>query len=177
MIGTRAAARYAKAMLENATEKGNSDAINNDMILISESVSQSEELKTFLSNPIVKGSVKLNAVSEVFTNVTPETKKLFELLLQNKRLNILGAIAFKFQELYDEQRGLEKATVTTAFPMDAALEAKVLQKINEISSKKVSITNVVDPNVLGGFILRIGDKQFNASLANQLHVLKRELTN
>lgn len=177
MLGTRAASRYAKAMLEISTEKGNADAINNDMIFISQSVAQSEELKKFLLNPIITGNAKLGAVSEIFGNVSGETKELFNLLMQNKRFGILEAIAFKFQEMYDEQRGLEKAVVTTAIPMDGALEERILAKIKETSTKEVVITNVVDPAILGGFILRIGDRQYNASIAHQLQVLKRELTN
>lgn len=177
MLGTRAASRYAKAMLEISTEKGNADAINNDMIFISQSVAQSEELKTFLSNPIINGNTKLGAVSEIFGSVSGETKELFNLLMQNKRFAILEAIASKYQEMYDEQRGLEKAVVTTAIPMDAALEERILAKIKETSTKTVVITNVVDPSILGGFILRIGDRQYNASIAHQLQVLKRELTN
>ena len=61
--------------------------------------------------------------------------------------------------------------------MDAALEAQVLSKILTFSNKKVNIENIVDPAIIGGFILRIGDQQYNASIANRLQVLKRELSN
>jgi F-type H+-transporting ATPase subunit delta len=74
--------------------------------------------------------------------------------------------------------GVEVAKVTTAIPMDAALEAKVSAKIASFSSsKKITIENTVDPSIIGGFILRIGDKQYNASIADRLQVLKRELSN
>jgi F-type H+-transporting ATPase subunit delta len=73
--------------------------------------------------------------------------------------------------------GIEVAQVTTAIPMDAALEAKVLAKIATLSDKKITIENIVDASIIGGFILRIGDKQYNASVANRLQVLKRELSN
>jgi F-type H+-transporting ATPase subunit delta len=73
--------------------------------------------------------------------------------------------------------GVEVAKVTTAVPMDAALESKVLAKVATLSSKKITIENSVDPSIIGGFILRIGDKQYNASIANRLQVLKRELSN
>ena len=73
--------------------------------------------------------------------------------------------------------GVEVAKVTTAIPMDAALEATVLAKIATLSDKKITIENIVDASIIGGFILRIGDKQYNASVANRLQVLKRELSN
>jgi F-type H+-transporting ATPase subunit delta len=72
--------------------------------------------------------------------------------------------------------GVEVAQVTTAIPMDAALEAQVLAKLQP-SDKKITIENIVDASIIGGFILRIGDKQYNASVANRLQVLKRELSN
>lgn len=177
MVSTRAAARYAKAMLDISSEKQNADAINSDMILIADSVSQSADLKTFLSNPIIKGNVKLSALNAVFATVSPQTKELFKVLLTNKRFDILPAIATKFQELYDEKRGVQKAVVTTAIAMDQAMETLVLNKIKQISTKEVTIENIVDPAILGGFILRIGDQQYNASIANKLQALKRELTN
>ncbi|WP_410877952.1 ATP synthase F1 subunit delta [Myroides sp. DW712] len=176
MVSTRAAARYAKAMLEVSLEKGNVDAINGDMILISQSIAQSSELKTFLNNPIVKDQLKLNALLEVFAAVNEGTKELFNLVKANGRFGILEAIALSFQEQYDLYKGIEKVTVTTAMPIDASIEAKVLEKVKTLApGKKAVITNIVDESILGGFILKIGDVQYNASLANQLQVLKREL--
>jgi F-type H+-transporting ATPase subunit delta len=73
--------------------------------------------------------------------------------------------------------GVEVAKVTTAIAMDADLQSKVLAKIATFSNKKITIESTIDPSIIGGFILRIGDKQYNASVANRLQVLKRELSN
>jgi F-type H+-transporting ATPase subunit delta len=90
----------------------------------------------------------------------------------------LDGIAVEYNKLFDVMNGVEVAKVTTAIPMDAALEAKVSAKIASFSSSnKITIENTVDPSIIGGFILRIGDKQYNASIANRLQVLKRELSN
>ena len=120
---------------------------------------------------------KENALLEVFANSNAVTKSLFHLLLENKRFEILGAIAVEYNKLFDIMNGVEVAKVTTAIPMDADLEAKVSAKIATFSDKKITIENTVDPSIIGGFILRIGDKQYNASVANRLQVLKRELNN
>lgn len=178
MVGTRAAARYAKAMLEISCEKGNSEAINSDMIFISNSITQSGELKTFLSNPIVTDQIKFNALNEIFASVAEGTKELFKLLKTNSRFEILEAIAIGFQKQYDVLKGIVKVVVTTAVPMEESLEKKVLSKVQSlVPAKEIIISNVVDASILGGFILRMGDKQYNASIANQLQVLKRELIN
>lgn len=174
---SRAAIRYAKAILETAVSSGNTVQVNDDMKLIVASVSGSQELNEFLSSPIITSEVKMNALSEVFVNVQAETKMLFKLLQENKRFEILESIASQFNRLYDEMNGVEVAKVTTAFPITPELETKVLAKIAEISNKKITIENIVDPSIIGGFILRIGDKQYNASVANRLQELRREFSN
>ncbi len=177
MASTRAAIRYAKAILDLANSKGVAEAVNNDMKSIATAIDTNVELSTFIENPTTKVEVKESALLEVFADVNGVTKGLFHLLFENKRFEILKAIALEYNKLFDENNGVEVAKVTTAIPMDAELEAKVLAKIATLSDKKITIENVVDPATIGGFILRIGDQQYNASVANRLQVLKRELSN
>lgn len=177
MASTRAAIRYAKAILDLANSKGVAEAVNNDMITIASAIENNSELSAFILNKTTRVEVKENALLEVFQNINGVTKGLFHLLFENKRFEILEAIALEYNKLFDESNGVETAKVTTAIPMDAALEAKVLAKVATLSDKKITIENIVDPSIIGGFILRIGDKQYNASVANRLQVLKRELSN
>ena len=177
MSGIRSAIRYAKAILEIADSKGVASEVSADMTLIAKTITGNTELTHFIQNPLIKTDTKKDVVIEVFASVNPVTQSLFHLLLENKRFEILAAIAVEYNNLFDVMNGVEVAKVTTAFSMDAALEAKVLAKIATFSDKKVTIENTVDASIIGGFILRIGDKQYNASVANRLHVLKRELSN
>ena len=177
MASTRAAIRYAKAILDLANSKGVAEAVNNDMKSIATAIDTNLELSTFIQNPTTKVEVKESALTEVFADVNGVTKGLFHLLFENKRFEILEAIALQYNTLFDESNGVEIAKVTTAIPMDADLEAKVLAKIATLSDKKITIENIVDPSIIGGFILRIGDNQYNASVLNRLQVLKRELSN
>lgn len=174
---SRAAIRYAKAILETAVAAGKANEVNDDMKSIIAAVNSSADLNAFLASPIITSDLKMNALTEVFKSVEAETKSLFRLLQENKRFEILLAIAIQFNAQYDEMNGVEVAKVTTAFALDAALEAKVLAKVATISDKKITIENIVDPSIIGGFILRIGDKQYNASVANRLQELKREFSN
>jgi F-type H+-transporting ATPase subunit delta len=178
MPSTRAAIRYAKAILEIADSKKVASEVSADMALIAQTIKSNSELSLFIQNPLITTDAKKNVVSEVFISVNAVTKSLFTLLLENKRFEILDVIAVEYNKLFDVMNGVEVAKVTTAIPMDAALEAKVSTKIVSFSSsKKITIENTVDPSIIGGFILRIGDKQYNASIANRLQVLKRELSN
>eukprot|EP01136_Pigoraptor_vietnamica_P021154 Opistho-1_new@71005 len=174
---SRAAIRYAKAILDTAISSGTAAKVNDDMSLIITTVDSNAELKEFLSSPIIDSNSKMNVLAEVFASVQGETKSLFRLLQENKRFEILSSVATQFNALFDEMNGIEVAKVTTAFPITEDLEAKVLDKIATISDKKVTIENIVDPSIIGGFILRIGDKQYNASVANRLQELRREFSN
>jgi F-type H+-transporting ATPase subunit delta len=174
---SRAAIRYAKAILEFATEANKAEAVNNDMKSIVKAIEESSELKEFLSNPIVKQDIKKSALLEVFASVEPETKKMFDLLLENKRFEILHSIASEYNNLFDVTNGVQVATVTTAFAITPELEKQVLAKIATFSDKKITIENIVDASIIGGFILRIGDMQYNASVASKLQELKREFSN
>lgn len=174
---SRAAIRYAKAIIENAVSNGRADAVNHDMKLINETVNSNEELKLFLVSPVVKPKAKYDALAEIFASVQTDTKGLFLLLKENKRFEILGDIALQYNAQHDVLNGIEEANVTTAFPITSELETKVLAKIKEFSDKKITLINTVDPSIIGGFILRIGDQQYNASVANRLQQLKREFSN
>jgi len=177
MASTRAAIRYAKAILDLANSKGVAEVVNNDMKLIASTINGNLELSTFIQNPTTKVEVKEKALLEIFTGINGVTQGLFHLLFENKRFEILEVIASEYGRQFDTMNGVEVATVTTAIAMDAALEAQVLAKIATLSDKKITIENIVDDSIIGGFILRIGDKQYNASVANRLQVLKRELSN
>lgn len=177
MAGTRAATRYAKAILEIAETNQNIANVNNDMLSIKNAIANNKELKDFISNPIIKGEVKRSALVEVFATAQNETKSLFQLLLSNKRFSLLEEIANQFQILFNQKSGIQEAVVTTAFPITPELEAKVMAKIASFSDKKIHLKNIVDPSIIGGFILRIEDKQYNASVANSLQELKREFSN
>jgi F-type H+-transporting ATPase subunit delta len=177
MAGTRAAIRYAKAILSMADSIGVANEVNSDMILIASTIKGNTELSNFIQNPTISVDVKESALLEVFATSNGVTKGLFHLLFENKRFEILEAIAVAYSNLFDTENGVEVAKVTTAIPMDASLEAKVVAKIASLSDKKVTIENIVDPAIIGGFILTIGDKQYNASIANRLQVLRKELSN
>lgn len=174
---SRAAVRYAKAILELANQNGTTDKVNSDMTLMQDAWLQSKDLQIFLTNPVIKQEMKRNALLEVFPQAQKETNALFELLYQNKRFDILYAITQKFQELLLVQNGIVKATVTTAIPMTAELEKQVLEKAKQMTSHQVVLDHKVDESIIGGFILRVGDQQLNASVASRLQEIKREIIN
>jgi F-type H+-transporting ATPase subunit delta len=176
MAGARAAIRYAKALLDLANSQNSTETLNSDMTLIANTIAKNKDLAIMLESPVIRTSVKKAILQEIFSDSNQLTTSLIDTLIQNKRIAILGAVAEKYNQLYDDLRGSQIAIVTTAVPLTGDLELKVLAKVKELTDKAVELENIVDESILGGFILRVGDKQYNASIANQLNKLKREFT-
>jgi len=176
MAGVRAAIRYAKALLSLASDQNTVDAVYSDMKLIANTIVGSEQLNEMLQSPVINSAIKKAALLEVFNNINVLSVNLIETLIKNKRINQLGDVAERYNELYDQLKGIQVAEVTTAVPLTDELKNKALAKVKELTGKEATIKSEVDASILGGFILRVGDIQYNASIANKLNKLKREFT-
>lgn len=177
MSGTRAAIRYAKAVLELANSQNTAEAVHQDMALIANTIAESKDLSEMLESPVISLAVKKSAVLSVFNTLNTVSVNLIDVLAENKRLSILEHVANKYNQLYDELKGTKVATVTTAVALTSELEAKVLSKIKTLTGgNNVDLQNVIDETIIGGFILRVGDLQYDASIANKLNKLKQEFT-
>ena len=174
MAGTRAALRYAKALLDLSEDQKKTDRIYEDMQGIADTLNNNAELEAVLQSPVVRSAVKTSVLLEVFKQSDDLTKQLFNTLITNKRIALLGAVAESYGRLYDDLKGHQIAMVTTAVPLTDSLKAKVLKRVKSLTDKEVDIENIIDESILGGYIVRLGDKQINASVAGQLSRLKRE---
>lgn len=177
MNESRAAIRYAKAALELAVEKKAEAAVETDMRSIVSTLADSRELRLLLASPVVKDADKKAVLAQVFTGSNAITEGLLDTLLGNKRIAQLGNVAQGYIRLNEKRQGVEVAQVTTAVPLTADLEKKILAQVAKITSNKVTLENTVDHNIIGGFVLRMGDLQYDASISGKLNRLKREFTN
>lgn len=178
MRDSRAALRYAKAILDLAKDSKNETKVNEDMLLISLTISENHDLDVMLRSPIIKAKAKQNVLNSLFENKVNElTLGVFQLLLDNKRLDILYPVAKQYTIIYDYLKNIEIAKVTTAIPITKELEGQVLAKILNLTGHEASLENVVNPAILGGFILRVGDLQYDTSISNHLNKLKKEFDN
>lgn len=177
MSGSRAAIRYAKAVLEQAISVNSANDVFQDMQCVRDTINASTELEDVLNSPVINSEDKKQALLAIFVNQSETTKSLIKILVDNKRANLLGNVSKIFIELYNESQGVKIAQVTTAVPLSNELEEKVLLKVKDLTgSSKVTIENIIDESIIGGFILRIGDLQYNASLSNRLVSIKKEFS-
>ena len=123
MAGTRAAIRYAKAVLSLASDQKATKAVNSDMKLIAKTIAENEDLDQFLKSAVIKSELKKQTLNKIFPKINKLSSNLFDLLVSNKRVDILEDVVTKYSILFDELEGKEKATVITAIPMTDKLEA------------------------------------------------------
>ena len=169
MIGTRAALRYAKATLNLAKEKKMAEEVNKDMILIRDTLEENHDLEIMLKSPVIKSASKRAVLIEIFKKkISDITKGLIDVLIENKRLSLLPLVAKEYIVIYDFMKGVEVAQITTAVPLTKELEKKILKRIQESIDTDVSLVNVVDPSIIGGFVLRVGDKEYDSSVSYRL---------
>jgi len=173
----RAAIRYAKAVLSLAQDKKVTKDVQADMQTIIATVDSSNDLRMLLSSPLVKEEAKLASLKQIFGGTGELTKKLFDTLSANKRADLLQGVAKEYITLYDRLNNTQVAKVTTAVPLNKEMSTKILAKVKELTGNEATLENTVDESIIGGFILRVGDLQYNASVLNKLTTLRRELSN
>lgn len=172
-----AAKRYAKAIYSLATEQQCISEVSKDMQLIKATLHESKPLRSVLSSPVITTEQKRNVAVSVFEQVQPLTLQAIELLCTNQRIAILSHVASQFMEYYNEAHQIQYARVISATALTPALEKSIQEKIKELVGSTAILTSEIDTSILGGFILRVNDLQYDASLANQLNKVKRELVN
>ena len=176
-MSSKAAIRYAKAVLQQANDTKVAEVMFDDMKSVYATIQGSEELRSVLKSPVVKSNDKKEALLSIFEKQSITTKRLIQVLVDNKRIPLLSAVASSYIDLYNESKGVKVAKVITAVALTPALEEKVLAKVKDLTgSTSVTLNKEIDPAIIGGFILRVGDLQYNASIANQLGNIKREFS-
>lgn len=173
MKNTRATYRYAKSLLELAKEQGTLEACKADMETVVSVCKESRELMLLLKSPVVKTDKKLEILSDIFKSCSTLTMSFIQLITKKKRESLLSDIAERFLLLYKESLGIGTAVLTTATSIDEDTRNNVIDFIKKQGISQVDLTEKVDESLIGGAILRLGDKQLDASISRQIKDLKQ----
>ena len=176
MKSGRVATRYAKALLEFSFEKKVQKNVFEEIKNILSIMQKNVNLNDALNNPILPTKQKRKILSDIFNKSSSPVQRFFDLLSQNNREGMLANIAQKYIQLFNAKQGKTVASVTTAVALTKEMEIKLLKKASELSAFKIELKNIIDPKIKGGFVLRVGDLQYNASISDRIFNLKRELT-
>jgi F-type H+-transporting ATPase subunit delta len=150
------------------------DQVHDDMLLFSRTVDENRGFELMLKNPIIKHDKKRDILEALFKNkVNPLTMAILDIITKKNREPLLPAIAREFHNAYNRHKGISKATITTAVPLDPKLRAEFETIVKQISStKQVELIEKIDSSMIGGFILHTGDRQIDASIKNRLNAMK-----
>lgn len=173
---TRVSKRYAKALLSLAIENGILEEAYADMLMVNQAFSYDKELKIILKSPIIREGKKQNILSQIFQGkVHPLIMHYMKIIARKRRASLLDGISQQFINVYKAYLNIEPVIVTTAFTIDQPLREKVLSVASKLTSKTIDFHEKVDPAILGGFILDLGDQRYDASTRRRLADLRRLL--
>ncbi len=171
------ATRYAKSLLQLAVEKAQLEKVYADMIQVQNICESNKDFIGFLNSPIINTDKKLAVIKEIFTAHISEMSLGFLKVLTNKRREMyIGDIAKSFITQYKEYKNILTAVITSASGIDATVKAKVLELVKQTTKGEVELVEKVDKDLIGGFVLRIGDKQIDASVSRKLNELRKTFT-
>ncbi|MFB6342900.1 ATP synthase F1 subunit delta [Saccharicrinis sp. FJH62] len=178
MDNSRVRVRYCKALQELAVEKKLEDAILQDMKQLLRVIQESEDFKKFLKNTTLTPSKKKTVMHALFKGkLNALTLSFLDLVFDYERESMLLTIVYHYIESARLAKGIRKATVTTAVDIDPGFKKKLYQKLEKSMGSKLEFEEKVDPEIIGGFILRVDDLQLDASISGKLAKIKKSLIN
>lgn len=168
--------RYAKAFFSLAQEKGLTAELQSDALLVFSVCSSVRDFNTLIQSPVISTTGKVKAIKGIFEGkVHAYTLNFLLLIAQNRRESFIPGIFRYLIDLYRKSEGVSSAVITTAKEMDPSVIRQVREALERSSGAKVELSQVTDPEIIGGFVLRLEDQQYDASVATQLKKIRQKL--
>ncbi len=173
MADLRVASRYVKSLLGLAVEQGVLEQVHQDMLLFSKVCDENHGFLSMLRSPVIRHEKKRDVLEKIFSvKVNKLTMSIIDILTRKNREPLLPVIAKEFHNAYNEYKGVGKAYITTTTPMDAQLRNEIESIVKKLSAKNtVELHEKVDSELIGGFVLNVGDQQIDASIRSKLKAL------
>lgn len=169
--------RYAKALLLEAKSKGSLDAVYNDMVFVKEAIEKTPELASMLKSPVINQAKKVQIADKVFSSLTSETKEFVKFLIEKNREKYLNNIASAFISQYYDFKGITLLQLTTPVAIEKESINKIVENVKkQLNLGELMVTTKTDAKILGGFVIKIGEKVYDASIASRMDKIKRVLT-
>ncbi|MBC7744104.1 MAG: ATP synthase F1 subunit delta [Flavobacterium sp.] len=175
MSEIQVASRYAKSLIDLAVEQNALEAVKADIEFFLRTLRENPTLKAVLKNPILGPDKKSGILNQLFgPRLHPMIISFFTIVVRKGRSAILFETAKEFINEYNVRKNIVKATVTTAAPISKENLKEVEMVIKQATHGEIILTTKIDPLLIGGFILKVGDKQFDTSISSQLNKLRKE---
>ena len=166
---------YARALFEVAKERDILDEIHDDLGAFTKALDENRELAVFFFSPYFSSEEKKNGLERAVTGADPIFMNFLETLLERHRMPVIFRMRARFEQLWDEEKKLLPVEITSSVQLDKAIVQSIGERIGEQTGQKVELSSKVDPDILGGIVLRVGNVILDASIRNRLEQLRKQV--
>jgi F-type H+-transporting ATPase subunit delta len=166
---------YARALFEAAKENGVLDRVHDELAEFGDALNESHELQVFFYSPYFTSEEKKEGVRRIVVDADERTVNFLELLAERHRMPVLPRIRRDFEGMWADEHKLLPVTVTSAVELDDELVREIGRRIEEQTRRTVELSANVDPDVLGGLVVRVGNMVLDASIRNRLESLRKQV--
>jgi F-type H+-transporting ATPase subunit delta len=167
------AAVYARSLFEVAQDQGKLDEVRDQLGAFADAMSENRELQVFFFSPYFSTAEKEDGLGKVVTGADPVVLNFLELLIEKHRMPVLFRVRAIYDALWEEENKLLPVSITSAVELDNAIVKQLGERIEEQTDRKVELSSHVDPDILGGIVVQVGNSVLDASVRNRLEQLRR----
>lgn len=172
----KTARKYAEALFDVAINNDATDSVLNDIILLSDTINESNELNVFLNNPVIEVSDKKSVLQEIFGEKICEYSMNFLLIIaDNARFDAIEGIRYEYGNLLNSYKNIVEVKAVSAVEMKDFLKEKLKNKLENLLSKQTEIQYEINPDIIGGLVLELNGKTIDCSIQTQLKNIKKQL--
>jgi F-type H+-transporting ATPase subunit delta len=169
------AAVYARSLFEVAQEQGKLDTIREELGQFADALDGDRELQVFFFSPYFSTIEKEDGLDRAVSDADPTLVNFLKLLIENHRMPVIFRVRRVFDGLWREENKLLPVTVTSAVELDQATVSQIGDRISEQTGRKVELSAIVEPDILGGLVVRVGNSILDASIRNRLEQLRKQV--
>ncbi|HEY7961795.1 MAG TPA: F0F1 ATP synthase subunit delta [Solirubrobacteraceae bacterium] len=166
---------YARALFEVAREHGKLDELREQLAQFADAVEDSRDLRVFFFSPYFSSKEKQDALRRLLVDADAELVNFLELLIENHRMPVIFRVRRAYEGMWEQENRLLPVEITSAIELDAATTDSVVKSIGESTGRRVALDTRVDPDILGGIVVRVGNSILDASIRNRLEQLRRQV--
>src|SRR3954447_17462696 len=166
---------YSRSLFEVAQEKGSLDRVHDELSEFADAMNESQDLRVFFFSPYFSSQEKKEGISRMVQEADENFVRFLEMLAERHRMPVIFRIRRAFDELWREENKLLSVTVTSAVDLEAELVEGIGERIEEQTGRGVELSSKVDPDVLGGIVLQVGNMVLDASVRNRLEQLRKSV--
>jgi F-type H+-transporting ATPase subunit delta len=166
---------YARSLFEAAKEQGKLDELREQLGLFTDAVEGNRQLQVFFFSPYFSTKEKQESLHRLLVDPDEQLVNFLDLLIENHRMPVIFRIRRTFEHLWEQENRLLPVEITSAIELDDATTGSVAQRIGESTGRRVTLTTSVDPSILGGIVVRVGNSILDASIRNRLEQLRKHV--